>query len=495
MLSGDLEQKVGRVLDCISKGATALSEAGATVYTMSHAIQKQGISSFLHSEAWNQDATLPRRVHAPHTMMRFEPRYYEEKRAVLQLRLERAMHEQDASRVRHLACELDELEAQGLAARQGDEVRIMPAAFDTAAQTMSTHHPIQTARTEATNAEAAQNAARSDNRTLQSPSSTTHIPNAPTSDSFGFPRASCARHASAAFSLPCHCFHHCHLHTNQPHTVPGYNPGEYTPCSTLPGGLDNEATCATGWAGASVPWCQCAAYRHGHDLMQPLSSSPFTVPHTSGLGTAEQYTRQSSMVQFRMAAMATSSGSVARAHKSEDRHPVHATWSSPTETQKLCVSTHSSRAIESSGSSTSTFPPSRSLHKHPSICELPLHSMPSLLETPASLSGMAVSPPDRMLLVEMHALEGDGHPVETLQGAPTKSVVLREDATADVYADDPKEDHEDAGSPLKDIYEVEAVLDMRETDDKKREFLIKWRGWGEVYLSFSSAVIGVPRWC
>ena len=32
--------------------------------------------------------------------------------------------------------------------------------------------------------------------------------------------------------------------------------------------------------------------------------------------------------------------------------------------------------------------------------------------------------------------------------------------------------------PLLDIYEVEKVLDMRTTADGKREFLIKWTGWG-----------------
>ena len=34
------------------------------------------------------------------------------------------------------------------------------------------------------------------------------------------------------------------------------------------------------------------------------------------------------------------------------------------------------------------------------------------------------------------------------------------------------------GSPLKGIYEVETILNVRETADGKREFLIKWKGWG-----------------
>jgi hypothetical protein len=34
------------------------------------------------------------------------------------------------------------------------------------------------------------------------------------------------------------------------------------------------------------------------------------------------------------------------------------------------------------------------------------------------------------------------------------------------------------GAPLKGIYEVETLLNVRETADGKREFLIKWKGWG-----------------
>ena len=56
MLSGDLERKVAKALDCIGKGAAALSEAGATVYNMSSAMQKQGISGLLQPETGKQGA-------------------------------------------------------------------------------------------------------------------------------------------------------------------------------------------------------------------------------------------------------------------------------------------------------------------------------------------------------------------------------------------------------------------------------------------------------
>ena len=39
-------------------------------------------------------------------------------------------------------------------------------------------------------------------------------------------------------------------------------------------------------------------------------------------------------------------------------------------------------------------------------------------------------------------------------------------------------DDDPVGAPLKGVYEVETLLDMRETADGTREFLIKWKGWG-----------------
>ena len=63
---GGLEKKIACALDCISKGAAALSEAGNAVYTMSHAIQSQGITGLLQQELWN-DAPNGARNLAPNT--------------------------------------------------------------------------------------------------------------------------------------------------------------------------------------------------------------------------------------------------------------------------------------------------------------------------------------------------------------------------------------------------------------------------------------------
>ena len=204
------------------------------------------------------------------------------------------------------------------------------------------------------------------------------------------------------------------------------------------------------------------------------------------------HAQESSMAHLRMACIARSSlngvnldepreegRGVTRVREADPPRPSDTIYSSPSEALKPFGSIHSSGTIFSTGSSNATFLPSRSLHEHPSIHEHPLYSMPSSLDThsvisPTSLTAVATSPSDGMLLLEMRAPEDGGHHVEAVQGHPAEAAAQPEDVEADH-----KEDREEAaGSPLKDIYEVEAVLDMRETADKTREFLIKWRGWG-----------------
>ena len=54
-----IEQQIVRTLDCIGKGAAAFSEAGSAVYTMSHAMQKQGITGLLQQEPWKEQSAAP----------------------------------------------------------------------------------------------------------------------------------------------------------------------------------------------------------------------------------------------------------------------------------------------------------------------------------------------------------------------------------------------------------------------------------------------------
>ena len=73
------------------------------------------------------------------------------------------------------------------------------------------------------------------------------------------------------------------------------------------------------------------------------------------------------------------------------------------------------------------------------------------------------------LLLEMRQSARD-------EGAPEKTPKQNPVAKPHEYYESPDDDP--VGAPLKGIYEVETLLDMRETADGKREFLIKWKGWG-----------------
>ena len=83
-----------------------------------------------------------------------------------------------------------------------------------------------------------------------------------------------------------------------------------------------------------------------------------------------------------------------------------------------------------------------------------------------------MSPSTPMLLLGMR----DGVPGEevsaTLVQTHAQMPEAQEPACNDPYGSDK------IGSPLQGIYEVETLLKMRVTADGKREFLIKWRGWG-----------------
>ena len=111
---GEIEKKVAWALECIGQSAAILSEAGNAVQTMSHAMQKEGLSGLLQQEPWKQAAVaqppmqLSRKSVAAQS--RFAPQNVHEKRAILQVRLERAMREQDIRRVQQISRDLDEID-------------------------------------------------------------------------------------------------------------------------------------------------------------------------------------------------------------------------------------------------------------------------------------------------------------------------------------------------------------------------------------------------
>lgn len=78
-----------------------------------------------------------------------------------------------------------------------------------------------------------------------------------------------------------------------------------------------------------------------------------------------------------------------------------------------------------------------------------------------------------MLLLEMR----HDAPGKEVSAPPVQTHAQIQEAQEPACHNDPN-DSDEIGSPLKGIYEVETVLNVRETVNGKREFLIKWKGWG-----------------
>ena len=118
---------------------------------------------------------------------------------------------------------------------------------------------------------------------------------------------------------------------------------------------------------------------------------------------------------------------------------------------------------------------------------------------PVSLPMTAEATPSSggMLLLGMHTPhEPDAHPDAHEASIQSKSTIANALKATVAHADDRASGHEDRdqfegallenlaetpplpGAPLQDIYEVETVLAMRQAENEKREFLIKWKGWG-----------------
>jgi len=113
------ERNVARAFDIIERGATALTEAGAHIHAMADSVQKHGgIAGLMPARVGK--AQVQRAVPSPASKIparaehradqMLAPEDAEEKRAILHLRLERAVQHQDAVRVQQLARALDELE-------------------------------------------------------------------------------------------------------------------------------------------------------------------------------------------------------------------------------------------------------------------------------------------------------------------------------------------------------------------------------------------------
>ena len=410
----ELERQVNRALDRIGKGAAALSEAGTAVYSMSHAMQKQGLSGLLQPEASSDGtpaARAPREAAKPH-QPRLGPQDVGEKRAILRLQLDGAMRENDSHRAQQLSRELDELE--GLSHAPGGLRRVPPPSMHTTPRTAAPEGRPRGANTPPP--------ARAEDRAPLPSTGTGSAPPppmdaAPTPRGGGCPGLPVDPHGRGWMPcLPPHHVHACCLHTCCPHTHHGYCSG----FGFARGFGDNEAA---------------GAFMDGRAAFVSME-----VP-------SSQMGRSAELPHFNGAAGAASPPRVEEV-------------SDPTEMREQ------TQAIVFHGADDS----------HPPPVGLPDRGETSTLgppePTPPAPSGL----PPGMLLLQMRGTPQEAAAIPDAAHPTTQAALTPQDGRVPVQEEE--EIPEPAGSPLQDIYEVDALLDMRMTAAGKREFLIKWKGWG-----------------
>lgn len=552
MLSGwDLEQKVAKALDRIGKGAAALSEAGATVYNMSSAVQKQGISGLLQPETWKQGVPQYPVKHSARRIapvVPFQPEDLDERRAILQVRLEKAMQMQDVVCVQQLSHELDKLEGAHC-----KDLKSVEGSFS-AADTMRRSTATVPARRTALPAGAmnhmtadCQLAEQWDTVPLASSKGVVHQcrdamctstafdarPGAPR-QSYPFSEQLCHKHLHGVHShdnVPDVLFHHKVDHTgrlcNGPHGDDKEECGD-----ALYQGSTVASDAKSVESSAMAPCVRPAMMQFAslpewhpmeHNTRPPSSRVEQIVSNCTGVSiiagvhaTSNGAQRAdidelSSQVSFAMAGqpwiyqvgsldgpdgtfqLPTASSQVS----SEPTPPLRTPYSSVSHSlHSNCCGFHlePSRVGENhthtaTGLSSGSTPTSQALGRpmHPSggALLLNMHSPPAC----------AISASQGLIQTGVQAQVGTaGLPLACVEELPNETYELRAEKAAPFakdeqdallclcnksYENEDKMDGESIGLPaLPDVYEVDKVLDMRLVKGNRREFLIKWKGWG-----------------
>ena len=551
MLSGcDLEQKLAKALDRIGKGAAALSEAGATVYNMSSAVQKQGISGLLQPETWKQGVS---QYPVKHSVRRiapavpYQPEDLDERRAILQVRLEKAMQRQDVVCVQQLSHELDKLEGAHC-----KDLKSFGGSF-TAADTVLRPTATVPARRIALPAGAIDHmradrhlAEQWDTVPLASSTGVVHQctdamctstasdarPGAPR-QSYPFSEQLCHKHLHGVhshYNVPDARFHHEVDHTgrlcNGPH---GDGKEEHGNAlyqgSTVAGDAQSVASSAMApcvhpamMQFASLPeW-----HPTEHNMRPPSSGVAHIVSNRTGVSVIAgvhaasgaqraDIDELSSQLSFAMAGhpwiyqVSSLDGpdgtfqlpAASSRVSSEPKPPLRMPYSSVSrslQSNGFGFQLEPSRGGENhmhsgAGLSSDSTPTSQALSRpmHPSggALLLNMHSPPVC----------AISASQGFVQTGGQAQVGTaGLPLACVEEVPDETYEHRAEETAPFaqderdallrlcnksYENEDKMDGESVGLPaLPDVYEVDKVLDMRLVKDNRREFLIKWKGWG-----------------
>lgn len=479
MFGREFEKKVSCALDCIGKGAAALSEAGNAVYTMSHAMQKQGISGLLQQEPWKEAKLIPNRAQSSRkSASQFVPQDADEQRAILRLRLERAMQDQDVRRVQQLSRELDEIDGPAKKHTPGiyQPAMHMPV-VDKPVVDKPMHTPVidemphVRMQLPPSNRRAAEDDAPPPRATESAPAEaatqTMSYPFVNSCSWHGCPPPawgppSCPSHWLPAYlpgSLP-----------NYPPNVPPNDPPKCSPNCPWPAfgyrevdgmaRFTNPQAAVLSGVSARVeepPLQSMESHAMVVGITTPQASRPF-VAH-GAVRLSQTCTRPSAPS---LHTTFVRSGSPPRVEELSD------VQFSETLTPEGCSlpGADAELAVPSLASPVAR-PASGGLPSGRLLLEGPSSQPSSAGLFPAVVSASIEHPRARSL--EMHqSVQGEKAPETTPM--PKSDMMAQENH-------EPSDD-DSVGSALKGIYEVETLLDMRETDHGTREFLIKWKGWG-----------------
>lgn len=484
----DLEQKVARALDCIGKGAAALSEAGTAVYTMSNAMQKQGLGGLLLAENWMQSSKREKasRSARPEAPTPLEPADAEEKRAILKVRFDRAMAERNYVLVKQIARELDEIEAftsQGASKEERMRAQSPPYPQESTAAAHTTFSPpgVQDRprddMSESHSEERSHRGALNVNEGVdarQVSSEHTTSPASPFAHLSTIPSDQTPPPWYCNWCRPSYCPTHMNCPLQNIHLVPNLayqchavKPNERMHSLSATISASNVPSVYSqhnlGWMENGRMAASCTT-RHCIPPSMPPSTAHYTV--SEPLPDAREFpqlTEPRVFLSMRSSIRSARGGLVEASPAGDTVVDLDALRHEP-RPMPLYSSLPSSeippRLAESPSAALST----------PVDAEYPVSSNGLLLLEMRHREGADDNPPTSPVpshtSSNRHQLDSDGSsvPGEDLSGNVTHST----------HTDQP--DH--PGAPLQDIYEVDRVLAMRHDVNGHREFLIRWKGWG-----------------
>ena len=450
-----LRQKIARALEHLETSARAFTVAGNAILSMSDSIQKDGIWGAMQPAQSNSPATASLQQPVPLRKERSTSRKVVEKRTLLHMHLQTAMQLGDVGAVQRLSRQLDELEAQS-----SSTSRHMPSSWPQAASI-----PVSCERLTATSHAMSWNYAISDHPIPVVPEM--HAP----SVRMGCPQVAYCQRVSQGYST---VVVGCSAVSDEVFD-PSIQSQPDTPTAV---GISN-AMCYAGVLSSRSTF-EAGCLPRIEDIRTHTEACR-DVCNTSQRGEHTCFV-PASRTENRMRRSLRASDSPLLLH--------HSTKWQDEENHEEGTSAHFGVAHEAGGEPVGAVP----------VGIAPQEGAPKEWGEPVGAVLVGTAPQEG-------APEAGGEPVRAVPfgiapqvGAMTVGIVPQEGAheaggepvgvapveiAPEVRCED---EDDDCDAPTSDVYEVETVLEMRTTDDARREFLIKWKGWSSKWNSWEPEV-------